>query len=65
MGEISNGRDFEWERFRMGEKTNGRDLEWERFRMGAQRKVKATIILQNNFQQLENSNNIAALSGCC
>ena len=34
MGEISNGRDFEWERFRMGEISNGRNFEWERFRMG-------------------------------
>ena len=37
MGEISNGRDFEWERFRMGEISNGsgRDFEWKRSQMGA------------------------------
>ena len=33
-GEISNGRHFEWEKFRMGEMSNGRDFKWERFRMG-------------------------------
>ena len=33
MGEISNGRDVKWERFRMREISNGRNFELEKIRI--------------------------------